>query len=134
METDHTTLGLVITVATVVGNGLVAIVKELFGFLLSYRKTADAGQLAIVQAQHGQELERVRDELTTITVKATAAQAHAEKCDEQHHECLKGSAALKGQVDLLKEMVAKDIRETGAVSARLDSVERTKGNGGGTQA
>ena len=122
---DHATLGLVITVATVIGNGIIAILTKLSDFLLNYRKAADAGQLAIIQAQqadHAEELKQTKSELATVKNEVAA-------CKSSHENCTKESAELRGQVTVLKELVVKDTADTNVLTARMADVERRQ-NGG----
>ena len=131
-----------VTVDTGWAVGAIAIVGALGTFtglffknLSAYRKTADAGKLALVEAEQASvklQLEAIRQEALSAKQEAKEAREHAEQCDQLHQRSELDRAELRGTLaagkeerDRLQSLFAAAIGENGRLAGKIEMLQVT---------
>lgn len=97
-------MGLIVVLGSTLG-GLITLLSKL---LIDYRKAADAGQLAIVQAK----VDVIQLDAVIARERAFLAEAHVKVCDEERKAVLDRCLILESKIHELQVQVAHDINET----------------------
>ena len=90
----------------IITGGVGTLIGLFFRNLIDYRKTADAGQLAIVQAEQAATKDRImviEEAAKLAKVEAAEAKKHAQDCEEAHRNGEMERSELRGQLAESKE-------------------------------
>lgn len=107
---------------------------KLFDFLLAYRKLRQEGDVAILKAQqegHTEQLAESKEKIVQLEQRSAVLERKADDCQHHHVECMKESEKLRGQVELLREQVMRDTKDSHVLAGKVQVLERRVENGNG---